>query len=71
VSKISIGPATIIGIVTAIPGAINIVLKVVQEGQGITVTGPDKWLALFTLVSGGIVLLASYAQATAEKLKGK
>lgn len=69
--KINIGIATVMGIVSAVPGALDIVVKVVQEGENIKVTGPDKYLAIFSLVGGGITMLGRYAQAVADKLKGR
>jgi hypothetical protein len=64
--KVSVGITTIIGWLTAIGGAIPIVVKLLEEGQkGLTLAGPEKWAAILAVVSLGITQIGRYLQAHA------
>jgi hypothetical protein len=66
-AKVSVGITTIIGWLTAIGGAIPIVVKLLEEGQkGLTLAGPEKWAAILAVVSLGITQIGRYAQAHAQ-----
>jgi hypothetical protein len=65
-AKVSVGITTIIGWLTAIGGAIPIVVKLLEEGQkGLTPAGPEKWAAILAVVSLGITQIGRYLQAHA------
>ena len=64
--SVSVGITTIIGWLTAIGGAIPIVVKLLEEGQkGLTLSGPEKWAAILSVVALGITQLGRYFQAVA------
>lgn len=61
---VSIGSSSIIGWLTAIAGAIPIIVKLLEEGQkGLTLAGPERWAAILSVVSLGITQLGRYIQA--------
>jgi hypothetical protein len=65
-TKVSIGITSIIGWLTAIAGAIPIIVKLLEEGQaGVKLEGPEKWAAIFAVVSLAITQLGRYLQAHA------
>ncbi len=62
--SVSVGITTIIGWLTAIGGAIPIIVKLLEEGQsGLTLSGPEKWGAILSVVALGITQLGRYIQA--------
>lgn len=62
--SVSVGITTIIGWLTAVGGAIPIVVKLLEEGQkGLTLAGPEKWGAILSVVALGITQLGRYIQA--------
>ncbi len=42
-----------------------IVIKTLEEGQTVSVAGPEKYFAIFGIVAGGITQLGRYLQAHA------
>jgi predicted AAA+ superfamily ATPase len=63
-TSVKIGATTIVGWVTALLGALPIIIKSVEEGQ-VAFHGPEKYLALLSVVSLAITQLGRYAQAHA------
>jgi hypothetical protein len=64
--SVSVGITTVIGVLTAIGGAIPIVVKLLEEGaKGLTLAGPEKWAAIISVVALGITQLGRYFQAVA------
>ncbi|MGP0101956.1 MAG: hypothetical protein ACLPUT_10120 [Solirubrobacteraceae bacterium] len=62
--SVSVGITTIIGWLTAIGGAIPIVVKLLEEGQkGLTLSGPEKWAAILSVVALAVTQLGRYFQA--------
>lgn len=62
--KVSRGLTSYIGWLTAIGGAIPIIVKLLEEGQkGLTLAGPERWAAILSVVSLGITQLGRYIQA--------
>lgn len=65
-TKVSIGITSVIGWLTAVAGMIPIVVKLLEEGQaGLKLEGPEKWAAIFAVVSLAITQLGRYLQAHA------
>jgi hypothetical protein len=63
--KVSIGITSIIGWLASGGGMLPIVIKTLEEGQHVSVAGPEKYFAIFGIVSGGITQLGRYLQAHA------
>lgn len=62
--KVPVGITTIVGVILGVlPGLIAIAAKALQEGSAITVNGPERWLAILTIVTGALVLVGRYLQA--------
>lgn len=62
--SVSVGITTIIGWLTAVGGAIPIIVKLLEEGQkGLTLAGPEKWGAILSVVALAITQLGRYFQA--------
>lgn len=56
--SVPVGITTIVGWLTAIGGAIPIVVKLLEEGYtGLTLSGPEKWAAILGVVALGITQL--------------
>lgn len=62
-SKVPIGLTSIIGWAVALAGLLPIGAKVLEEGRGITVGGPERWLAIAGLVCGGLTQMGRFLQA--------
>lgn len=68
--KVSVGITSVIGWLTALGGAIPILVKLLEEGaKGLTLAGPEKWAAIIAVVSLGVTQLGRYLQAI-HLLKG-
>lgn len=62
--SVSVGITTVIGWLTAIGGAIPIVVKLLEEGQkGLTLSGPEKWAAIIGVVALGVTQFGRYIQS--------
>jgi hypothetical protein len=69
-AKVSVGITSYIGWLATVLGAIPIVVKLLEEGQaGLRLEGPEKWAAIFAVVSLAITQLGRYLQAHAVILK--
>lgn len=65
-TNVSIGITSVIGWLTAVAGVIPIIVKLLEEGQaGLKLEGPEKWAAIFAVVSLAITQLGRYLQAHA------
>lgn len=62
--SVSVGITTIIGWLTAVGGAIPVIVKLLEEGQkGLTLAGPEKWFAIIGVVALGITQIGRYVQS--------
>lgn len=62
--KVTIGISSIIGWLTALAGAIPILVKLLEEGsKGLTLAGPEKWAAIISVVSLAVTQLGRYLQS--------
>ena len=62
--SVSVGFSSVIGWLTAIGGAIPIIVKLLEEGEkGLTLAGPEKWAAILSIVALGITQLGRYIQS--------
>jgi hypothetical protein len=68
-TKVSVGITTVIGWLTAVAGAIPIIVKLLEEGQkGLTLAGPEKWGAIISVVALAVTQLGRYLQAIVKTL---
>jgi hypothetical protein len=64
--KVTIGITSVIGWLTALAGAIPIIVKLLEEGEaGLKLEGPEKWAAIISVVALGVTQLGRYLQAHA------
>jgi hypothetical protein len=64
--KVTIGITSVIGWLTALAGAIPIIVKLLEEGQaGLKLGGPEKWAAIISVVALAVTQLGRYLQAHA------
>lgn len=70
-SKVSIGTTSIVGWLTALLGLAPIAAKAVQEGAGITVSGPERWLAIAGVAALFVTNGGRYLQAALGKVSPK
>ncbi len=62
--SVSVGLTSIIGWLTAIGGAIPIVVKLLEEGQkGLALSGPERWGAILGVIALAITQLGRYVQS--------
>jgi hypothetical protein len=65
-AKVNIGITTIVGWLTALAAAIPLVVKAIEEGStAAAINGPEKWLAILSVVSLAITQIGRYFQAHA------
>lgn len=63
-TKVTVGITTIIGYLTALGGAIPLLVKLLEEGaKGLTLAGPEKYAAIISIVSLAVTQLGRYLQA--------
>jgi drug/metabolite transporter (DMT)-like permease len=63
-TQVKIGTTTVVGWATALLGALPIIVKSIEEGE-VAFHGPEKYLALLSVVSLAVTQLGRYAQAHA------
>jgi hypothetical protein len=67
-TSVPIGITSILGWLTALLAALPIIIKSIEEGA-VAFGGPEKWLAIISIVAGAITQIGRYAQAHAQ-IKG-
>jgi hypothetical protein len=61
--KVTIGATSIVGWLMAAAALIPIAAKTIQSGSGVTVHGPEKWLAIAGIAIGGVTQIGRYLQS--------
>lgn len=66
-SKVNIGVTTYVGWAVALAGAVPIVVKTISESEStFRIGGPEKWLALLSLVALTVTHIGRYAQSAIQ-----
>lgn len=66
-TKVPIGVTSIVGWTTAALAAVPLIVKTIQEGTAaFQIGGPEKWIALFGIVSLALTQLGRYLQAAIQ-----
>lgn len=65
-TEVSVGVTTVIGYLTTLLAALPVVIKTIEEGA-VAFHGPEKYLAILSIVVGGITTLGRMIQAAAKQ----
>lgn len=65
-TEVSVGITTVIGYLTTALAALPIIIKTIEEGA-VAFQGPEKYLAILSIVVGGITTLGRMIQAAAKQ----
>lgn len=69
-TKVSIGPTTLVGWLGAVLALLPVIVKSIEEGA-VAFGGPEKWLAIAGIVLAAVTQIGRYLQAHAQIRAGK
>jgi hypothetical protein len=64
--KVSVGISTVIGYLGALLAIIPTVVKTLEEGN-VAYHGPEKWLAVYAVVSAAVTTIGRQIQAATKR----